>query len=121
MGTGKVSRKSRAHCKKKGFKKYFLATKNRSKDIDQIQDEFEKGMHTTAPPFDEDLPGGGQFYCAETGRHFVDAHALEDHKKSKPYKKRLKDLKEEKYTQALADLGAGVTKEVLPPAHPIQE
>uniref|UniRef100_A0A6S8D9V8 C2H2-type domain-containing protein n=1 Tax=Aplanochytrium stocchinoi TaxID=215587 RepID=A0A6S8D9V8_9STRA len=115
MGTGKVKRKRRAHAKKKGFKKYFLSTKHRTKDVDQIQDEIKKGGLKFQ--YDEDLPGGGQFYCAETGRHFVDEASLKVHKKSKAYKKRLKELKEEQYTQAVADLGAGLTKEILPPAH----
>mmetsp|Transcript_13872 Transcript_13872/g.15805 ORF Transcript_13872/g.15805 Transcript_13872/m.15805 type:complete len:121 (+) Transcript_13872:129-491(+) len=113
MGTGKVKRKSRAHTKKKGFKKYFLSTKHRTKDIDQIQDEMKKGGLKFK--YDEDLPGGGQFYCEATGKHFVDAAALAAHKKTKAYKKRLKALKEEQYTQETADFGAGITKEHLPP------
>ena len=69
-------------------------------------------------PYDDDLPGGGQFYCAETGRYFQDQKALDAHKKTKFYKKRLKILRTEKqYTQDEANFGAGVTKEKLPPAH----
>ena len=126
MGTGQTKRKSRAHAKKKQFKKYFLSTKHRSKDLDQIQREVASKKVTDGRgyvagrgdkyEYDEDLPGGGQFYCMETGRHFVDAHALREHKKSKAYKKRLKELKEQIYTQAEADLAAGITKEVLPSA-----
>lgn len=124
MGTGKTRRGHRAHTKKKHFKKYFLSTKNRSKDVDQIQEELADGKvkdkigyiakRDGAYEYNEDLPGGGQFYCIETGRHFVDANALENHKKTKSYKKRLKELKEKIYNQDEADLGAGITKEVLP-------
>lgn len=124
MGTGQTKRKRRAHAKKKQFKKYFLSTKHRSKDLDQIQEEVAKGKVRDGRgaiasrggcyEYDEDLPGGGQFYCVETGRHFVDAHALREHKKSKAFKKRLKELKEKVYNQDEADLGAGITKEVLP-------
>ena len=54
----------------------------------------------------------------ETGRHFQSKQALEAHKKTKFYKKRVKVLKTEKqYTQDEANFGAGVTKEKLPPAH----
>ena len=55
--------------------------------------------------------------AAKTARHFADAKALVDHKKSRYYKRRCKELKEEKYTQASAELAGGMTKEKLPPAH----
>ncbi len=116
MGTGKTSRKRRAAAKKKGFKKYFLSTKHRTKDVDQIQDEQKKGGITFE--HDDDLPGAGQFYCQETARHFADQEALDRHRKSKKFKKRCKVLKEKQYLQEEADFGAGRTKEVLPPAHP---
>ena len=93
-----------------------------------------------------DAAGGGQFYCVETGKHFLDQHALDSHKKSREFKRRrvsararggrqkgaratlrrrfslswrrVKVLKEEaKYTQAEAEWGAGKTAEILPPAH----
>ena len=47
--------------------------------------------------FDEEKPGMGQFYCPETDRYFIDAHTLAQHKKTKFYKKALKQLKEEMY------------------------
>mmetsp|Transcript_10113 Transcript_10113/g.23445 ORF Transcript_10113/g.23445 Transcript_10113/m.23445 type:complete len:126 (+) Transcript_10113:83-460(+) len=116
MGNGPRSRKNGAASKNKGYRKYFLSTKHRTKDVDQVQDEIKKGGLKF--DYDEDLPGGGQFYCVETARHFVNAEALALHKKSKEYKRRLKRLKEEQYTQAEAEMAAGMTKEVLPPAHP---
>ena len=39
MGNGPRSRKNGQRSKKKGFKKYFLSLKHRTKDIDQIHDE----------------------------------------------------------------------------------
>lgn len=79
----------------------------------------DKGEDVDNPeiPFDDELPGGGQFYCVETDKHFIDARALGLHKKTKDYKKRCKQLKEEKYTQESAEWAAGMTKEILPPAH----
>lgn len=68
--------------------------------------------------YDEDLPGGGQFYCPETGRHFSNDAALATHRKSKDFKRRARQLKEEQNTQATADAAVGRSKEVLPPAHP---
>jgi len=120
MGTGRTARKPGAQTSKKKYKrKVWLC--NRDKDIDQIQDELEKSKERGEPiaiPYDDELPGGGQFYCEETGKHFIDAKALADHKKTKFYKRRLKALKEEKFTQATSEWAAGMTKEKLPPAHP---
>eukprot|EP00924_Labyrinthula_sp_SR-Ha-C_P009207 maker-scaffold_2-snap-gene-16.38-mRNA-1 protein AED:0.31 eAED:0.31 QI:53/1/1/1/1/1/2/49/116 len=110
---GQPSRpKKGAKSKKKWFKRNFLATKHRRKDVDQIQDDIKKGILTRKIPYDEDLPGGGQFYCAETDRHFTDQPSLDAHKKTKKYKRRLKHLKEEQYNQEEANLAAGISKEV---------
>ena len=93
--------------------------------MDQIQDDMKKVDASGAPlvakvAFDDDLPGGGQFYVWETGKHFIDAEAMGKHKKTRMYKRRLKELKEEQYSQAEADAGAGKSREILPPAHPPQ-
>ena len=116
----RYSRKKNAQSKKKGFRKS-RGTKRRSVDIDQIQDELKDGsikagvVATRRNVFDPDISGGGEFYCVETGRHFADQHALDDHKKTKGYKKRLKLLKEEQYTQAEADAAAGLQTEPYVP------
>lgn len=122
MGNGPTSRKPRALAKKKKYKrKSWLC--HRAKDTDQIQDELEKlrGMNEAAKAveYDDDLPGGGQFYCIETGLHFIDVKALADHRKSRYYKRRCKELKDEKYTKDSAEWAAGLSKEILPPAHPM--
>jgi len=121
MGGGSYSRKKGARSKIKKYKrKTWLC--HRAKDTDQIHDELEKSAETGIPAgkfeYDDELPGGGQFYCVETGKHFADSKALADHKKSRYYKRRCKELKEEKYTQSTAEMAAGMTKEKLPPAHP---
>ena len=119
MGTGHTAKKPGARSKNKKFKRSLWLSR-RDKDIDQVQDELTKAKETGKPiafAYDDDLPGGGQFYCAETARHFADAKSLADHKKTKAYKRRLKNLKNEKYDQGTADWGAGMTKETLPPAH----
>ena len=120
MGTGPSAKKHGARSKIKKYKRKTWLCR-RAKDTDQIQDEIEKSIETGKPiqfEYDDELPGGGQFYCVETGKHFTDAKALADHKKSRYYKKRCKELKEEKYTQDFAEWAAGMTKEKLPPAHP---
>lgn len=121
MGTGSYGRRKRAAAKIKKYKKKTWLC-HRAKDTDQIQDDMEKaqeaGKSLTDVAFDDELPGGGQFYCVETAKHFIDAKALADHKKTRFYKKRCKEIKAEKYTQESAEWAAGMTKEVLPPAHP---
>jgi bud site selection protein 20 len=123
MGTARGASKDGARSKKKKYKRAVWLS-NRDKDMDQIQDEMEKaqqepGEAQASIPYDDDLPGGGQFFCVETGQHFINAKALSDHKKTKYYKRRIKELKKkDKYTQDVADWAAGMTKEVLPaPVH----
>ena len=118
------NRRKNAASKKKGFKKS-LDTKRRPRDIDQIQDDlaqlregktkFGKELVGEKVVFDEDLPGGGLYYCIEAGRHFKDQTALDAYKKTKKYKKRLKVLKEKQYTQDEADAAGGLQKEVYVP------
>lgn len=120
MGTGMTAKK---HGMRKKITKYKKKTwlSNRAKDTDQIQDEIEKAQEIGKPiafDYNDELPGGGQFYCVETAKHFQDAKALADHKKSRYYKRRCKELKEEKYNQKVAEWASGMSTEVLPPAHP---
>ena len=93
-------------------------TKRRRRYVEQVFDDMtKKEQLETAQPFDDDLPGCGQFYCVETARYFVDQKALDDHKKSRAYKRRVKELREETpFTQKDAEAAAGMTKERLPSA-----
>lgn len=118
---GRVSnRRKNADSKKKGFKKSRI-TKRRARDIDQIQDDLKHVKQGISKligekvKFNEDLPGGGLFYCIESGRHFANQKALDAHRKSKRFKKRLKKLKEKQYTQEEADAAAGLQKEKYVP------
>ena len=113
MGKPQARRKG-IRSKKKGFKKSRI-TKRRAKDLDQIQDELKreligepKAMLRLAKvgKLDEDLPGLGQWYCAECDRYFITANTKKDHLKTKGHKKRCKLIKEKPYSQAEADYGA---------------
>ncbi|GMI31812.1 hypothetical protein TrCOL_g7456 [Triparma columacea] len=121
MGNGPKQKKPGSRSKIKKYKRACL-TKHRAKDLDQIQDDIAKaketGTNLNSIEFDDELPGGGQFFCFETNRHFTDEKALRDHKKTREYKRRVKQLKEEKYDP---DFAAGITKEKLPPAHPVKK
>ena len=58
---------------------------------------------------DEDLPGGGQFYCVPCSRYFVDAGALAGHERTKPHKRRVKELHGARpHSQRDADAAAGM-------------
>ena len=64
-----------------------------------------------AQPLDGDLPGSGQFYCVCCSRYFTDANALAAHKKTKPHKRRMKELglgSARPHTQADAEAAAGM-------------
>ena len=106
--------------KKKVYKKA-AKTWCRARDLDQVQDDLAKEKERGKKlefEVDDDLPGLGQFYCTSCARHFSDQATLDGHLVTKLHKRRLKETKQEKYTQDIADMGAGKTKEILPPAHP---
>ncbi len=94
---------------KRDFRRKYCSTKVRTRDIDLIQEDVEKLMagKELKGIVDEDAPGGGHHYCVPCARHFIDAKVLELHMTSKPHKKRLKLIAEEKYTQKDADFAAG--------------
>lgn len=94
---------------KRDFRRKYLSTKVRTRDIDLIQEDVEKLMagQELKGIIDEDVAGGGHHYCVPCARHFINAKVLELHMTSKPHKKRLKLVAEEKYTQDDADRAAG--------------
>ena len=64
--------------------------------------------------FGEDKPGGGQYYCEVTGRHFESALALRNHEKTKRYKKLKRLIHGPKpHSQSDAEAAAGV----VPPSN----
>lgn len=97
-----------------------MKVKNRSKDLDEIQDDLKDPSKVVFEP-DEDLPGLGQHYCILCCKHCADDATLEVHTKSRFHKKRAKDAAEEQYTKAEAEFGMGMTKEILPPAHGVKK
>merc|ERR1711935_783215 len=87
-----------------------IKTKHHRRDVDQIHGDMDPEAYNRLvnQAEDVDLPGLGQFYCVESARHFATAKDLAAHKKSKVYKRALKNLKEPKYTQAEAEAAAGL-------------
>ena len=68
-------------------------------------------------PFDPELAGDGQFFCAWCARHFTNADVLEEHEKSKTHKRRRKEVeKEGVYDQEIiSELAVGFTRETKKP------
>mmetsp|Transcript_35121 Transcript_35121/g.76891 ORF Transcript_35121/g.76891 Transcript_35121/m.76891 type:complete len:108 (-) Transcript_35121:130-453(-) len=98
---GKRAKQHKHKDYRKNTKKY--ATKNRTRDIDQIHEDLKKPESFTKLPINEDLPGDGQFYCISCARYFESDKVMDQHKKTKSHKKRLKLALEDPHTQALAE------------------
>lgn len=115
MGGG--YRRKRTHKANKAFRRQFR-TCSRAKDIDQIQEELERQAQGLKPsPLvtevenysdDEELPGGGKFFCQGCDKHFINQSTLDIHVKTKNHKKRMKLLKETPYTHKEAEAAGGV-------------
>lgn len=84
-------------------------TKNRSKDLDEVNADMQPGQAEKLlnQEFDPDLPGGGQNYCVVCAKHFIDRKTLNLHRRSKPHKRRLKVLEEDPFSPEEASAAAG--------------
>eukprot|EP00123_Amoebidium_parasiticum_P020178 comp44145_c0_seq1/m.47507 comp44145_c0_seq1/g.47507 ORF comp44145_c0_seq1/g.47507 comp44145_c0_seq1/m.47507 type:complete len:125 (-) comp44145_c0_seq1:161-535(-) len=105
---GRLRRKRMHKNNKELTHKYRL--RNRTRDLDQIHEDMkeENVEKLTKQPIDPDLPGLGQHYCITCAKYFVSMAVLEEHKESKPHRRRLKQLAEEPYTQEEAERAAGM-------------
>src|ERR1700712_1892608 len=65
-------------------------------------------QHLSSKAFEE-LPGGGLWYCVECATHYESEPNFVKHQKGKPHKRRVRQLKEEPYTQKEAEAAAGLT------------
>lgn len=87
-------------------------TRRHTRDLDQVHADVQSKKHlqqyqdTKAP---EDLPGFGQWYCVECAKWFESETNLIKHAKGKPHKRRVRDLKEEPYSQKEAEAAVGLT------------
>ena len=60
---------------------------------------------------DEDIPAEGKYYCVPCSRYFIDAAVLALHEKTKPHKKRVKELAGDRpHNQGDADAAGGLGK-----------
>ncbi|KAE8623840.1 hypothetical protein XENTR_v10005753 [Xenopus tropicalis] len=101
--------------KKKNISKLWK-TKRRVKDLDQIHHDMkpENAKLLLNQEIDYQLPGNAQHYCLHCSRYFVDLKTLKEHFKTKVHKRRLKQLREEPYTQEEAERAAGMGSYIPP-------
>lgn len=92
-------------------KRTITKTRRYRRDIDQVKADLLSPKHlkqykdTKAP---EDLPGLGRHYCTECAKWFDTESTLVVHRRGKPHKRRVKQLKEEPYTQKDAEAAVGL-------------
>jgi hypothetical protein len=112
----KANARGHKGAKKRGYKRRVMDLKNRTRDLDRIQDDIKAmaegkpAPHVREGADAAELPGGGASYCAPCARHFIDDRALALHAKTKDHRKQLRRVAEEQYTQAEADAGAGASR-----------
>ncbi|KAJ8623628.1 hypothetical protein MRB53_032158 [Persea americana] len=88
-------------------------TKFLHKGDDAVYSELQKGAAADGEanplPFDEDLPGMGQFYCLHCDRYFAKVSVRDQHFQTKKHKKRVKQMMgPAPHTQLDAELAAGM-------------
>jgi len=86
-------------------------TKRRTRDLDQVKADLKSPKHLLrhkSSKANEDLPALGAFYCTECAKYFSDSHNLNEHRRGKQHKRRVRMLKEEAHSQKLADAAVGL-------------
>ncbi|KAG5950587.1 hypothetical protein E4U58_001564 [Claviceps cyperi] len=73
-------------------------TRRKTRDVDQIKADLLYARHLEQfkdSKMPEDLPGVGRNYCIECAKWFDTETTLKAHKRGKPHKRRVKQLREE--------------------------
>lgn len=80
--------------------------------LDQIHADLHDPKHLAQhkdSKVAEDLPGLGLHYCIECAKWFENDNNLVAHRKGKPHKRRVRQLKDDPYTQKEAEAAVGLT------------
>lgn len=99
-------------------------TRRATRGLDQVHADVASKKHlqqyhdTKAP---EDLPGFGQWYCVECAKWFESESNFVKHGKGKPHKRRVRQLKEEPYTQKEAEAAVGLGTDNGPAGRKMEE
>ncbi|KAK2612157.1 hypothetical protein QQS21_001887 [Conoideocrella luteorostrata] len=81
-----------------GNKRTVTKTRRKTRDIDQIKEDIISSRHLAQfknSKADEELPGLGRHYCIECAKWFDTEATLSAHRRAKPHKRRVKQLREE--------------------------
>lgn len=92
-------------------KRTITKTRNKTRDVDQIKADLLSPKHLAQwkdTKAAEDLPALGQYYCTECAKWFENEGTMVAHRRGKPHKRRVKQLKEEPYTQKEAEAAVGI-------------
>ncbi|KAJ4388167.1 hypothetical protein N0V93_008774 [Gnomoniopsis smithogilvyi] len=92
-------------------KKTLTKTRRYKRDLDQIKADLLSPKHLKQykdTKLVEDLPGLGRHYCIECAKWYDMESTLIAHRRGKPHKRRVKQLKEEPYTQKTAEAAVGL-------------
>ncbi|KAI8627500.1 zinc finger protein [Xylariaceae sp. FL1651] len=94
-----------------GNKRTLTKTRRKTRDLDQIKADLVSPQHLSQykdTKLKEDLPGLGRWYCVECAKWYDTEINLVLHRKGKPHKRRVKQLREEPYTQKEAEAAVGL-------------
>lgn len=86
-------------------------TRRHTRDLDQVHADLASSRHLEQyhdTKAREDLPGFGQWYCTECAKWYESELNFTAHQKGKPHKRRVKQLKEEPYSQKEAEAAVGL-------------
>ncbi|KAI1809423.1 zinc finger protein [Poronia punctata] len=99
-------------------KRTLTKTRRHVRDLDQIKADLNSQKHLSQykdmKP-NEDLPGLGRWYCVECAKWYDTESNLILHRKGKPHKRRVKQLREQPYTQKEAEAAIGLGVNAHPP------
>lgn len=99
-------------------------TRRSTRGLDQVHADVASKKHlqqyhdTKAP---EDLPGFGQWYCVECAKWFESESNFVKHGKGKPHKRRVRQLKDQPYTQKEAEAAVGLGTDNGPAGRRVEE
>ncbi|GAP85226.1 putative zinc finger protein [Rosellinia necatrix] len=94
-----------------GNKRTLTKTRRKTRDLDQIKSDLLSPKHLSQykdVKSKEDLPGLGEWYCVECAKWYDTEANMVLHLKGKPHKRRVKQLREEPYTQKEAEAAVGI-------------
>ncbi|VUC34565.1 unnamed protein product [Clonostachys rosea] len=94
-----------------GNKRTLTKTRRTLRGLDQIKDDLLSAKHLSQykdTKAAEDLPGLGRHYCVECAKWFETDKSLVTHRRGKPHKRRVKQLKEGPYDHKEALAAAGL-------------